>query len=327
MGVGQKGQTNSIAGFHGVLFVDHYATLIPMGDQTVVKQKKPSKEEQGGQRVPCLIVVEGGRVGEVFQLPGQSAVIGRGETSDILLWEEGVSRQHARIDSHEKSFTITDLKSTNGTFVNAVPIEQMGLSDGDKVRIGEVLLRFSFQDSIDVSYQEKLRNMAMRDGLTRIFNRRYFLETLDREVKYAIRLRQPLTLLMLDLDHFKRINDKLGHQAGDMVLLNVAQIISKELRAYDSFARYGGEEFVVLLRATPMPNGLVLAERLRKVIERAPIVYENKEIKTTLSVGVATLDPDQGVDCDALIKEADRYLYEAKSKGRNQVCSPRHLEE
>lgn len=165
--------------------------------------------------------------------------------------------------------------------------------------------------------------MAVRDGLTGIFNRRYMLDTLKREVAYAIRLRQPFSAVMFDIDHFKRVNDNLGHAAGDLVLKTLARGLQDGLRSYDVFARYGGEEFVILLRATPLENALIFAERVRKKTEEMEIIHEGKKIPVTISVGVAALDPDQAKNPESIIKEADRYLYEAKKRGRNQVCSSR----
>jgi diguanylate cyclase (GGDEF)-like protein len=267
--------------------------------------------------------MEGGNVGEIFRIAKSSVVVGRGEEADVVLTNEGISRAHARIDAHDNSFSITDLGSTNGTFVNGAPVRQSALLNGDKILLGDVLLSFTFQDSIDVSYQESLRNMAIRDGLTGIFNRRYLLDTLQREVAYALRLRHALSAVMFDIDHFKRINDNFGHAAGDAVLKTLAKSLSEGLRAYDIFARYGGEEFVILLRGTAVDNALIFAERIRKRTEELTIVHDGKPIPVTISIGVAALDPDQAQHPDSLIKEADRYLYEAKRRGRNRVCSSR----
>ncbi|HLG19583.1 MAG TPA: GGDEF domain-containing protein [Bdellovibrionota bacterium] len=294
-----------------------------MAEQTVVKRRKPGTAEKSRERIPCLVVLEGSYIGEVYRITGDSVLIGREEDSGVILLEEGVSRQHARIDRHEMSYTITDLGSTNGTFVNGEPVQQAALHDGDKVRIGDVVVRFSYQDTMDVNYQETLRNMAMRDGLTKVFNRRYFLESLDRELNYAARLRQSLTCILLDIDHFKKVNDTYGHQAGDAVLRAIANALQQEIRRYDVLARYGGEEFVILLRATALDNALLLAERLRRLSSELEFVFDQKNASVTVSLGVASFDPDNPKSGDDLVREADRYLYEAKERGRNRVCSKR----
>jgi two-component system, cell cycle response regulator len=292
-------------------------------EKTAVKYKSADAGRKGGERIPCLVVMEGTYVGEIYRLTKKSVVIGRAEDADIVLTNEGISRQHIRIDTHENSFSITDLGSTNGTFLNGSPVQQAALRDGDKILLGDVLLSFTYQDSIDVSYQESLRNMAVRDALTGVFNRRYLLDTMKREVAYALRVRQPLAAVMFDIDHFKKINDNFGHAAGDAVLKALATELPEGLRAYDVFARYGGEEFVILLRGTALDNALIFAERIRKRTEALIVSFEGRQIPVTVSIGVAALDPDQGQHPDALIKEADRYLYEAKRRGRNRVCSSR----
>jgi len=144
-----------------------------------------------------------------------------------------------------------------------------------------------------------------------------------KEINYTVRIRQPITCIMIDIDYFKRVNDAHGHQAGDVVLQNVAQRLAKELRVYDAFARYGGEEFVIMLRTTALDNALVLAERLRKVVENLNINYEGKTIPITVSMGVATLDPDHVMSVEDLLKEADMHLYRSKENGRNRVMSMR----
>ncbi|MFH1262141.1 MAG: GGDEF domain-containing protein [Pseudomonadota bacterium] len=294
-----------------------------MAEHTTVKFNPSSSAKKGGERVPCLVMMEGTYVGEIYRIEKGSVTIGRADDADIVISDEGISRKHFRIDRHENSFTVTDLGSTNGTYVNGAPIKQSTLRDGDKITAGDVILSFSYQDSIDVNYREGLRNMAIRDGLTGLYNRRYLLDTLKREVSYAVRLRQPLTAVMFDIDHFKKINDNHGHAAGDLVLKTLGKALSEGLRAYDVFARYGGEEFVVLLRATALDNALIFAERLRKRTEDLSIEHEGKKIAVTISIGAAALDPDQAQHPEALVKEADRYLYEAKRRGRNRVCSPR----
>jgi two-component system cell cycle response regulator len=209
-------------------------------DRTVVRFKKPTKGERPSERVPCLIVVEGNNLGMVFHLSKKSMIVGRNEQNDVYLHEDGVSRQHARIDLHDDAYTITDLKSTNGTFVNDARTQQSALRDGDKIRMGDVVLRFSFQDQQDVEYQEKLRNMAMRDGLTKVFNRRYFMDALQREISFALRQRQALTCLILDIDHFKKVNDTHGHAAGDTVLRALSERLPGDPRIRRPGALRGG---------------------------------------------------------------------------------------
>ncbi|MEZ4704351.1 MAG: GGDEF domain-containing protein [Bdellovibrionota bacterium] len=297
-----------------------------MSETTVVKKNIAQISDEEKKKIPCLVVLEGSHLGEVFKIEEDSVVIGREQSCDIVILEEGISRRHARIDCHEESYTISDLESTNGTFVNGAPIDHSSLADGDKIQIGDVLLRFSFEDLIDVGHQENLRNLAMRDPLTKIYNRRYFMDMLTREISYAQRSNLPLTCILFDIDHFKKINDTLGHQAGDTVLQAVAQRIAKELRIYDAFARYGGEEFAIMLRATALDNALILAERIRSIIEKLAVDVDGKIAKITVSLGIASLPSGQFSSPEDLLRVADRYLYQAKEKGRNRICSVRNVE-
>lgn len=294
-----------------------------MSENTVIKQKPTSQKTDPRPKVPCLTVLEGTAVGEVYKIEKDAIILGRDPKCDVSIQEDGVSRQHAKIEKQGFNCFISDLGSTNGTTVNGNPIERTKLSEGDKIRLGDILLRFSYQDSIDVSHQENMREMAMRDPLTKVYNRRYFMDLLYKEINYSVRIRQPISVILIDIDFFKKINDNFGHQAGDVVLQSVAQRISKELRVYDAFARYGGEEFIIMLRTATQDNALILADRLRKVIENMIIGYEDKTIPITVSMGVATLDPDHVVTMEDLIKEADMYLYHAKEHGRNRVSSNR----
>ncbi len=292
-----------------------------MSEHTAVKFNSPEKVKKPTERSPYLVVMEGPLVGKVFPINKSPLMIGRGEGVDISFTEDGVSRKHVKIENNNGVCTLTDLGSTNGTHVNGIPTVSVDLQDGDKILVGEVLLRFSYQDSMDVEYQKHLRKLSIRDALTQIYNRHYFDDTLGREFNYAIRLNQPLSCIMFDVDHFKAVNDKYGHAAGDKVLQAIAKNILEKLRKYDVFARYGGEEFIILLRAVNLDNATLLAERIRKQVENLDILSDGLHLSVTISIGVATLDPVTSGTPDALVKEADQYLYEAKRSGRNRVCS------
>ena len=169
-------------------------------------------------------------------------------------------------------------------------------------------------------YREvKLR--ADHDGLTRIYNRRFFDERLVDELRRAQRYGHDISLLMFDLDHFKAVNDTYGHQAGDMVLKEVGSLLIESLRSTDFAARYGGEEFTVILPHTDEEHAWLLAERLRRRVQKLSFSHEGKRFTVTTSIGVASLKPGgfrRNVD---LVAEADRALYLAKASGRNVVCT------
>ena len=165
-----------------------------------------------------------------------------------------------------------------------------------------------------------LENLSITDALTGIANRRHFEWRLSEEVERARRYKYPLSAFMLDLDHFKQVNDNYGHQIGDIVLQQVAQMLKSSLRRTDFLARYGGEEFVVLAPQTPAERALILGERLRQVISESPIpIADNLQIHITISVGIAVF-PDHAQNENELISAADTALYKAKQMGRNRVC-------
>lgn len=173
----------------------------------------------------------------------------------------------------------------------------------------------SLENSAIVRQMEKL---AITDGLTSLFNHRYFQESLEREVERAERQAQPLTLLLMDIDHFKGFNDTLGHPAGDAVLKSLAAVLKKNARKIDILARYGGEEFAALLPGIGPKNGEKTAERWRKAVEREHFKWNDRKFAITLSIGFASY-PEDAVNKTELVDRADSALYEAKANGRNKI--------
>nr|HEX4316991.1 GGDEF domain-containing protein [Kofleriaceae bacterium] len=274
-----------------------------------------------GQR-PCLTILTGSAVGQTFHVTKGNALIGRAQEATLRIVDDGVSRQHARLKFDTGgNLYVCDLDSRNGTFVNGRRIaEPTQLAAGDKVQIGRsTVLRFEYQDALDQSFHENLLSSALRDGLTRLFNKRYFVERLDSELKFARRHDTVVSLLMIDVDHFKLVNDDHGHLAGDAVLAHLAQLLVKAVRNEDVVARFGGEELVVILRAIPIEPATALAERLRKLIETTPLAYADKELRATVSIGVAGYPSTNAESIDVLVDAADQALYRAKNAGRNRV--------
>jgi diguanylate cyclase (GGDEF)-like protein len=270
-----------------------------------------------------LTVIAGLNAGQVFALDRDETFIGRGRSAGARIDDVGISRRHARIVRMEgRRYVLEDLGSTNGVFVNGQKLERVDLAEGDRVQIGPaVVLRFGFIAADEEALARKLYDDSTRDGLTRLYNRKYAGERLSAEVAYALRHETRLSLVMFDLDHFKRVNDSFGHPAGDVVLRVVAAQVQKAIRAEDVLARYGGEEFVVLVRGVEHRGAGVLAERVRSGVERLSIPWESRTLKMTVSVGVASLSecaPNATVD--ALVGLADERLYKAKTSGRNRVC-------
>ena len=213
-----------------------------------------------------------------------------------------------------------DLQSRNGTFVNGERIQTQQLRDGDKIQIGSTtILKFTYHDHLEESFQRRMFENALRDGLTRAFNKRYFLQRLESEVRFARRHKVPLSLVLLDLDDFKKVNDNHGHPAGDAVLQTLAQKIHESIRNEDVFARYGGEEFVVLLRSVDLARAMAFAERLRGAAHAMEHVNGDHNFRVSVSAGVAAIpevDSDEPLE---LIAAADEALYRAKRAGRDRV--------
>ena len=204
----------------------------------------------------------------MYRLEEGETFLGRGQTATVKLMDDGISRRHARIVQQGGEVLIEDLKSSNGTIVNGAPVSMQLLKDGDKIRLGSTtILKFTYNDQLDESFQQQMYEAALRDGLTKAFNKKYFLDRLETEIAYARRHQANLSLLMFDVDHFKRVNDTHGHLAGDFVLAKLAKVSSATVRTEDIFARYGGEEFGVICRGVSLPNAGILGERLRAVVE------------------------------------------------------------
>jgi two-component system, cell cycle response regulator len=281
-------------------------------------------KQQSPARRAYLTVIAGNRAGEMFKLEGEEIILGRGPQSGVHLDSDGVSRKHARVVRQGDDFLIEDLKSTNGTWVEDRRITFHKLKDGDRVQVGtEVIVRFNYHDEMEAQLQQQLYESAVRDPLTRAYNRKHFAERLRAELAHAIRHKTHLSLIMFDIDYFKKVNDTYGHPGGDQVLRAIANAIQRVIRVEDVFARVGGEEFALLARGIDGTNGYLFAERLRRGIERLEIPWNTGAIPVTASFGVSTYtelkDPTDG---DRLVAEADRRLYEAKTGGRNRVVGP-----
>lgn len=271
-----------------------------------------------------LTVMSGLDAGLVLTVSGDMQVIGRSETCDIHLDDAGLSRRHARIArAGDGGFYIEDLGSTNGTFVGTRRVATARIVSGDYLQLGaSLLVRFAVTDRADETLRREVYESSIRDPLTHTYNRKYLADRIAAECAHARRTRSPLALLMLDLDHFKELNDRFGHVAGDRVVCLVAERVQHIIRAEDTLARYGGEEFVVLARGTPHDEAALLAERLRHAIEDLAFVVDAQTAPVTVSVGVASFDEvDSDQDPSALVALADQRLYAAKLRGRNVVCA------
>lgn len=275
------------------------------------------------QRTAALIVLSGRSSGRSFTLGSDEVLIGRTPESTVRLDDDGVSRRHAKVIRSDGQWIIMDLNSTNGTYHDGERIQVLTLYDGAKIQLGMgTILRFQHQDVLDERFQQQMYESKTRDPLTEAHNKAYFKEAIDREVAYGQRHQQTLSLVMMDIDHFKKVNDTYGHQAGDLVLKIVASSVMGMIRKEDVFARYGGEEFALILRNTLPEMAVILAERIRRMIEKLEIVHNGRRIPCTMSLGIASMAAGSKLTPDALIEAADQRLYHAKAGGRNRTESP-----
>ncbi len=292
-------------------------------DRTVIQGIKDLTGDLESRQA-SLMVISGSSAGKMFRVHDLNPmVIGRAQDCDICLVEEGISRNHARVERDvQGNVIIVDLNSTNGTYFDGARITRHLLRDGDKVQIGSTtILKFSFQDSLEESFHQNQYDHAIRDGLTGLFNKRHFRTKFKEEFAYALRHNEATSLIILDLDLFKKVNDTFGHQAGDMVLRQLAEVISKTLREEDLFARYGGEEFVIIFRDQNEQRAYVAAERIRRAVETSKFIWEGKRILVTISLGIATMNQGNFHDPSEMLREADEYLYRSKANGRNRTSS------
>ncbi len=283
---------------------------------------------QPSKRAPTLTILEGPRTGEdIFSVPvnKRAAFIGRDRDScDWWIDDPSISRRHCRVFVHQMPhgpvMRLQDLNSTNGTFVNGQRVSDVDLNTGDKIHLADVLVRYELLDQADLEFQRSLLERAQRgerDALTQLLTRQFLDERLPQMMNEAEALGIPLTLIMLDLDHFKQVNDTFGHAAGDLVLERVSETLRAAVRSRDPAVRMGGEELAVFLPHTPLLEGFYVAERLRRDIEELDFEDRVPGLKVTASIGVAERRPAE--PAEDWMHRTDEALYAAKGQGRNRT--------
>jgi diguanylate cyclase (GGDEF)-like protein len=296
---------------------------VPSDDEMQTRRSDPPNLPPAASGEDCLVIIftpVPTDFGRRHVLNGPLATIGRGRDNDIALQSDAVSRHHAKLERRGMEFIVSDLGSTNGTFVNDDPtrLKEWRLNRGDLLRIGDTVFKYLSGKDIEAQYHAVISQMAMTDGLTNLFNRKQLDALLEEEVARAHRHRRELSLLMLDIDHFKRVNDDHGHLVGDAVLTRLAASLQQRLRPSDKLGRYGGEEFCAILPETPLSGAAGMAESLRAMIKEQRIVVDNQAVAVTVSIGAAGLQAN--MKCADLYRAADQMLYRAKSLGRDRVC-------
>jgi diguanylate cyclase (GGDEF)-like protein len=286
---------------------------------TPVEAFTPFVPDAPASNQACLVAIYGAELGQRVELAAAPLIVGRDPESGFVVDDETVSRRHCEIAWTGRAFRVRDLGSTNRTFVNDAAVGERGLRHGDLIKLGRNIFKFLHGGSLEHDYHQVIHALMTHDGLTNAHNRRFFEQALVREMLRAERYQRPLALAMIDVDHFKAVNDSLGHLAGDEILRQIARVVQANVRGESTFARVGGEEFAIIFPETTLEGAARVSERLRGLIEGLRLDCEGTPVSVTCSFGVAAFAPGTGAATDDLYAEADRRLYEAKRAGRNRV--------
>jgi two-component system, cell cycle response regulator len=269
-----------------------------------------------------LIRARGAQLGHVTMLGNDVQRIGRSSECEIWLNDDGVSRRHALIAFEDGAHIVRDTESANGTFVGGQRVDSAVLRDGDLIQFGpQAIFRYAIADEGQEQLLRQLYEASVTDALTGANNREHFDNQLRMELSYARRHGTDVSLVMFDVDHFKRVNDTYGHPAGDEVLVEISKATRRLVRSEDVFARYGGEEFALILRGIPLDGSRVVGERLRERIAALSFETERGTFAVTVSVGCASYATTPEPSVESLVQFADRRLYAAKHGGRNRVVA------
>ena len=291
--------------------------MIGLDQETINRELQKAKESPD-----CFVIVRGNPMGHRFFLEKDESIIGRDPSADISIADQLVSRKHAKVVRNQGQVTLEDLKSSNGTVINGNRIEAgkpVVLAKEDMIKLGNMVLKFLPAGHIEIVYFGNFNQKATIDALTQCFNKGYFLEAIEAEVKRAKALANPLSLIFFDLDHFKKVNDTHGHDAGDYVLVEFSKLVRESglYKQKDIFARYGGEEFCLLMPGSTKEDTAKVAEAIRAKIQMHEFNFKGVRIPVTTSLGVAEIKDEMGAT--ELIKAADTVLYTSKQSGRNRV--------
>ena len=290
--------------------------------------QKPKRQERDLR--PALVFLTGDLIAVPIPLEREEVILGREIGADVRVNDSKVSRRHAAIitsidpETQESVFTLKDFGSRTGTLLNGERVREEVLQNGDKITVGENILRFDLLDEIDREYQRHIHRLISHDDLTGLLSGRSFFSELRRESERTKIDNKPFCVLMMDIDHFKNVNDTYGHLTGSKTLEEIGECIINCLRSGDAAARFGGEEFAAFLLDAEVGQAMVAAERIRREIEanQFTVVRQGKPEEkhhVTISIGIAAF-PDDSSDPIELVEMADSALYRAKREGRNRVC-------
>ncbi len=290
------------------------------GSGETIRQQVGKSRPKAASEECCLVQIYPSEVvNGMMLLEAERWVVGRDSSADLVLADASISRQHAEFIRDSSGYRLRDLASMNGTLVNEVKIKETLLRSGDTLQIGTYIFKFLSAGSVESKYHETVYSAMTRDALTGAMNKRYLLESLRREIARASRQRETLSVLMLDIDHFKKVNDTFGHLIGDEVLREFGARVLRISRDDDLLARYGGEEFCLVLCSTKRLDALAIAERNRLTVAATPFKTTAGPLSITASFGLSCLNPGDLRSSDELLHLADENLYKAKRWGRNRV--------
>ena len=297
--------------------------------------QKPERSHR--DLTPSLVFLSGELIAVPIPLEREVVSLGRALEADVRVNDAKVSRLHASITSvinaatGRTEYIIKDLESRNGISVNGAKVLEAILVHGDKITIGEHIVRFELLDEIDREYQQQIHRLITHDDLTGLLSSRSFFSELRREAARARSDERQLCVLVMDVDHFKKVNDSYGHLTGSKTLEEIGQCIISIMRSGDAASRFGGEEFSAFLLDADLAQGMVAAERIRSVIQETEfsVIRQGKAFEkhhVTISIGVAAFPTDSN-DPIELVEMADSALYRAKREGRNRVRAYRQMSE
>ncbi|MCP5058495.1 MAG: GGDEF domain-containing protein [bacterium] len=296
--------------------------FVPEQDTTTQTTTLASQESESvSVGNSCLVALRGPDLGRRTVLDGPTLSIGRGSDCDLPVRVNNVSRYHCRIEVRDGRSFVRDLGSTNGTRLNGFsvpPNEDFVIEGGDLLQVGDCVFKFLAGGGVETRFHEEVYRRVVVDSLTQVHNRRFFVEFLEKEISRCRRHARNLCLLLIDIDHFKRVNDEIGHTAGDEVLRQVAQCLASHARREECLARYGGEEFAMVLPESKADGARLLAERLCESIEELNPEVDGHPVSITISIGLAEWDCTMRTVED-IVRTADTRLFEAKDAGRNRV--------
>jgi len=296
--------------------------IIDLSKTATFDDKAPVLSED---RHPYLVIYIGNDSGSRHKLNNGFMTLGRSPEADIRIKDDRVSRIHCVIERRGHTITIEDKGSTNGTYVDARKISRARLLPGVPVQLGHSIMKIEYKTEAEIRSEKRLLQRASLDAITGIFNRHHFNNLASMEMAYAGRHQLPIGIVLMDIDNFKQVNDRYGHQSGDLVLAQLANAVIENKRAEDLFGRYGGDEFIILPRGEISKESMqVHCERIRKAIEGFEFCFEDKCVRITISLGfhlTRTGSGDAETMLSDLIRKADQALYLAKERGRNRTES------